>query len=230
LLPYLEQDNFAKLIDFNTAPNNFLLRPDVAQLRIPQFLCPSEVNDRPRQTATLTYYPLNYCFNEGTWFIFDPVSRRFGDAAFAPTLKAKHADILDGLSNTIGMSETKAFQPNIWDTSNPTALNIAAPLTTAALAPYFGGTLDQNGHTEKIAEVFLAEVRSGKAGDAWANTTAEFKSIQGKDTFLSFVKSKPALKAEAEFQYFQVSVTFVVLVPRLCLGTGCLPGSAGQTL
>jgi prepilin-type N-terminal cleavage/methylation domain-containing protein len=150
LLPYLEQDNVAKLIDFATAPNNFLSRPDVAELRIPTYLCPSEVNDRNRPTATITYYPLNYCFNEGTWFVFDPVNGRQGDGAFAPNLKARAADIGDGLSNTLAAAEVKAFHPNLWDSSNPAAANVPPPATPAALAAYFGGTFDQNGHTEWV--------------------------------------------------------------------------------
>jgi hypothetical protein len=51
----------------------------------------------------------------------------------------------------------------------------------------------------KIAEAFLDEVRAGKPDAAWAATTAEFKSIQGKDTFRAFVKAKPALKGPAAF-------------------------------
>jgi prepilin-type N-terminal cleavage/methylation domain-containing protein/prepilin-type processing-associated H-X9-DG protein len=150
LLPYLEQENLAKLIDFNTVPNNFTLLPQVASVRVALYMCPSEVNDRPRPTATITYYPLNYCFNEGTWFIFDPVSRTFGNGAFAPTFRAKPADFTDGMSNTLAMSETKAFQPNLWDTMNPSTLNVAAPATPAALTMFFGGTFDQNGHTEWV--------------------------------------------------------------------------------
>jgi len=150
LLPYLEQDNLAKLIDFTSAPNNFLSRPDVAGIRVPMYLCPSEINDRNRVTATLTYYPLNYAVNEGTWFVFDPVSGQMGNGAFAPNLKAKPADFSDGLSNTVGMSEVKAFQANLWDTNNPNALNVPPPANAAALAAYFGGTFDEFGHTEWV--------------------------------------------------------------------------------
>ncbi|MGL6074289.1 MAG: DUF1559 domain-containing protein [Fimbriiglobus sp.] len=150
LLPYLEQDNLAKLIDFTTAPNNFLSRPDVAEIRVPMYLCPSEINDRNRPTATLTYYPLNYAVNEGTWFIFDPVSGQIGNGAFAPNLKAKPADISDGMSNTLAMSEVKAFQPNLWDTNSPATLGVAPPTNVTSLSAYFGGSFDQNGHTEWV--------------------------------------------------------------------------------
>jgi prepilin-type N-terminal cleavage/methylation domain-containing protein len=150
LLPYLEQENLAKLIDFNVVPNNFTLLPQVASIRVALYMCPSEPNDRARPTASLTYYPLNYCFNEGTWFIFDPIGRTHGNGAFAPTFRGKPTDMTDGLSNTLSMSECKAFQPNLWDSMTPNTLNVAPPANPAALTMFFGGTFDQNGHTEWV--------------------------------------------------------------------------------
>ncbi len=152
LLPYLEQDNLAKLVDLKTAPNNFNALPAVAAVRVSLYICPSDPNDRPRPTATLTHYPLCYGFNQGTWFIYDPVSDRAGDGAFAPNRTFKPADFTDGMSSTLAMAEVKAFQPNLWDSFNPGAgqLNVPAPATPAALAAFFGGTFDSNGHTEWV--------------------------------------------------------------------------------
>ena len=73
---------------------------EVAQTRVGPYMCPSEENDRARHTPTLTYYPLNYCLNEGTWFIYDPVSDEVGDGAFAPNRAFKTGQIADGLSRT----------------------------------------------------------------------------------------------------------------------------------
>ena len=58
--------------------------------------------------------------------------------------------------------------------------------------------LSEAGARER-AEAFLAEVRAGRADAAWAGTSSEFKSMQGRDSFRAFVRSKPALKAPAEF-------------------------------
>jgi hypothetical protein len=113
-------------------------------------MCPSEVNDRARVTPNITYYPLNYGLNQGTWFIYDPVLAKGGDGAFAPNLKARPADILDGLSNTLGATEVKAYQPNVWDTLKPATLNAPPPATPAALLAFAGGTFDSNGHTEWV--------------------------------------------------------------------------------
>jgi prepilin-type N-terminal cleavage/methylation domain-containing protein len=150
LLPYLEQENLHRLIDFKTEPNDFTTRPDVARIRVPTYLCPSEPNDRARPTAAITYYPLNYCFNEGTWFVYDPPSGRGGDGAFVPNLALRPADIGDGLSNTLGAAECKAYQPNLWDAGSPSSPGVAPPADPAALAAYFGGTFDTNGHTEWV--------------------------------------------------------------------------------
>jgi hypothetical protein len=64
--------------------------------------------------------------------------------AFSP------AAITDGLSNTLGMSEVKAYQPNYWDTGNPALLNVGPPNSVSALLNYVGGTYDTNGHTEWV--------------------------------------------------------------------------------
>lgn len=149
LLPYLEQESVAKLIDLDIAVP-FTSHPEVAKLRISTYMCPSEENDRERVTPTLVYYPLNYCLNEGTWFIYDPVSDEAGDGAFAPNRAFRAGEITDGLSRTLAISECKAYQPNLWDTGNPASLGATPPATPADLAPYFGGTFDFNGHTEWV--------------------------------------------------------------------------------
>ena len=149
LLPYLEQETVARQIDLDVAVP-FTANPAVAKMRISTFMCPSEENDRERLTPTLTYYPLNYCLNEGTWFIYDPVSDEVGDGAFAPNRAFQTSQIADGLSHTLALSECKAYQPNLWDSGNPSTLGVAPPATPAELASYFGGTFDFNGHTEWV--------------------------------------------------------------------------------
>lgn len=178
LLPYLEQASLHNLIDWKTAPNNFTTRPDVAAMRLNVYICPSEVNDRSRITPAITYYPLNYCFNEGTWFIYDPATDTAGDGAFAPNRKMKPSDITDGMSNTLAASETKAYQPNLWDSGKPATLNIAPPANVAGLTPFLGGTFDQNGHTEWV-EGDVHE--TGFTTTFTPNTTVNY--VNGGNTF-----------------------------------------------
>lgn len=149
LLDFIEQPAVAGLVNWET-DLEYTSRPDVASIRIPTYLCPSEPNDRARPTATITHYPLNYGFNEGTWFVYDPPSGSGGDGAFVPNLAVRAADITDGLSNTLAAAEVKAFQANLWDSMLPATLGVAPPTTPADLAPFYGGTLDENGHTEWV--------------------------------------------------------------------------------
>jgi prepilin-type N-terminal cleavage/methylation domain-containing protein len=149
ILPFIDQLNLQNMIDWGTS-TEFTANPVVCRTRVPIYLCPSEAKDQARQTANLTHYPVNYSFNEGTWFIYDPVSRQGGDGAFYPNRSMKTGDFMDGLSNTLGAAENKAYAPNLWDTMNPSTLGVAPPANPAALAAYFGGTFDQNGHTEWV--------------------------------------------------------------------------------
>lgn len=149
LLPFIEQANLASLIDWNVS-SEFTTNPLAAKTRVSIYMCPDEVNDRQRITPTLIHYPLNYAFNEGTWFIYDPVTGNVGDGAFHPNRAFRTADFTDGLSNTLGVSEVKAFQPNLWDTNKPTALGVAPPAIPASASSFYGGTFDSNGHTEWV--------------------------------------------------------------------------------
>lgn len=149
LLPYLELSSVANLIDFN-AQKQFINNPLVSAMRIPFYLCPSEPNDKRRVTPAILYYPLNYNFNEGTWFVYDPPSDQAGDGAFAPNRFFRPAQISDGLSTTLALAEGKAYQPNLWDTGKPSTLGVPPPATVAALAAFYGGTFDNNGHTEWV--------------------------------------------------------------------------------
>ena len=131
--------------DFEFTSNSTL-----AAMRVAIFMCPSEINDKARPTTTLTYYPCNYGFNQGTWFVYDPPSDTPGDGAIVPNRAFSPAAVTDGLSSTLGMSEVKAYQPNYWDTGNPATLNVAPPNNLPALLNYVGETFDSNGHTEWV--------------------------------------------------------------------------------
>jgi prepilin-type N-terminal cleavage/methylation domain-containing protein/prepilin-type processing-associated H-X9-DG protein len=105
ILPYIEQDNVYKLVDLNASA---ISQPTVVAQRIPIYLCPSEINDRARQ-STPVRYPLNYGANFGSWFVFDPNTGRGGDGAIPLNTNVRTGDIADGLSSTIGFAEVKAY-------------------------------------------------------------------------------------------------------------------------
>jgi prepilin-type N-terminal cleavage/methylation domain-containing protein/prepilin-type processing-associated H-X9-DG protein len=140
ILPYVEQDNLYKLVDLN-APAN--AQNAVTSQRIPIYLCPSEVRDKAKPPATptgITRYPLNYAANEGTWLVWDPNTGQGGDGAITltrdPNGGTAIADVTDGLSNTVGFAEVKAYGAYLLGGA-PTATPPATPADQLAL----GGSL-----------------------------------------------------------------------------------------
>jgi hypothetical protein len=51
----------------------------------------------------------------------------------------------------------------------------------------------------QTVDAFLSEVRAGKAGEAWDSTTAEFKSIEGRESFARSAAKAPILKEPLGF-------------------------------
>src|SRR5215218_9905381 len=127
LLPYIEQDNLYSQIDLNAVPATQL---GVIRQRIAVYICPSETRDRARDqggTPPKVTYPLNYAANLGTWFVLDPRTGTGGDGAFTVNAGTRTADYTDGMSNTVGFAEVKAYQPYARNTSTPTGLNEPPP-------------------------------------------------------------------------------------------------------
>jgi prepilin-type N-terminal cleavage/methylation domain-containing protein/prepilin-type processing-associated H-X9-DG protein len=140
ILPYVEQANLYQLVDLNAPANT---QNAVTSQRIPIYLCPSEVNDRakpPTGSQTITRYPLNYAANVGSWRVWDPTTGQGGDGAIPLTNRPdggpRPADFTDGLSNTVGFAEVKAYGAYLLG-GTPTA----APPSTPAELLALGGTL-----------------------------------------------------------------------------------------
>ncbi len=153
ILPYLDQANVRNLIDWNVA---YSTQINVATTRIPIYLCPSEPNDMVRvnpATGVPRDYPANYVANFGTWKIYDPTNGSGGDGTFFPNSRVRPADILDGMSNTLGVAEAKAFTPYLRNTTSdpgasvPSNPNFAIGLTGDGCC--IGNSTQLNtGHTE----------------------------------------------------------------------------------
>lgn len=145
ILPYVEQENLHKLINFTLPISQ---QPAVAKVRIPIYLCPSEPNDRERPDGAFIHYPINYAVNAGTWAIFQPPVG-MGDGAFVVNRNLRVADVLDGTSNTTCLSEVKAFTPYFRDGGNPSTL-VPTPSTPAQVTAYGGEFKADSGHTEWV--------------------------------------------------------------------------------
>ena len=134
LLPYIEQENLFRGIDFATGYN---AQPGVSSKRVATFLCPGEVNDRgygTDPTYGTKHWPINYAVNEGTWAVLTAKAggMRTGDGAFGPNQRYRPADFTDGLSNTLAMAEVKAFTHRIGATPNTTTYAVPPPPASPA--------------------------------------------------------------------------------------------------
>lgn len=149
ILPYLDAANLQNLINFG---QGYSTQPNVTQVRVPTFLCPSEINDKARPPSTpgaATHYPVCYGVNRGTWFVWDPVSQTTGAGAFGVNTKYSSGSFTDGMSNTIGLAEVKAYQANLKTGSGPTTMGAPPPVSPSAALAY-GGTFSTTGHTEWV--------------------------------------------------------------------------------
>jgi prepilin-type N-terminal cleavage/methylation domain-containing protein/prepilin-type processing-associated H-X9-DG protein len=125
LLPYVEQDNLFRAINFNFPPEtpgmqgvtNFMPpyqnpnreNADPCRARVPMFLCPSD----PANSSGDWLGQNNYYANQGSSFLCDvseaqastvaPAEKSNGPFYFLS--KVKFADLTDGLSNTVLFSE-----------------------------------------------------------------------------------------------------------------------------
>jgi hypothetical protein len=50
-----------------------------------------------------------------------------------------------------------------------------------------------------VAETFLNLIRAGQAGRAWESTTAEFKSAEGRESFVAYAKKQTLLAGPVTF-------------------------------
>jgi prepilin-type N-terminal cleavage/methylation domain-containing protein/prepilin-type processing-associated H-X9-DG protein len=155
LLPYVEQDNLYKSINFD-AP--YSTQPNVSKMRIPIFVCPSDNNaetGKLNSSGVLTHWPINYAVNNGRWQVWSPVNGLGGDGAFGATRPRRMADFYDGLSNTLAASEVKAYTSQLTKGGNPNVADAPLPNTQAEVVA-LGGTFKQGvpgsagGHSEWV--------------------------------------------------------------------------------
>lgn len=151
LLPYIEKENLSRQIDFSTP---YASQPGISSRRIGIYICPSEINDRGSGVDPVygnKNYTLNYAANLGTWAVLTAKAAGMyaGDGAFGPNRYSQPHDFLDGLSNTLALSEVKAYTARLSGSPN-TLVFVPAPAppsSPAALTLFSSGTFDPAKHT-----------------------------------------------------------------------------------
>ena len=196
ILPFLEQANLQNLVDWNVSYVAGATIPELAivtKTRVPLYLCPSDPNDRARPDGDITHYPVTYGFVAGTWFVYDPVSRQGGNGTFVPNRVHRTGDLSDGMSNTVGVSEVKAYTPYLRDGGNPSGLNQPVPAGPATVVGYGGSFKADSGHTEWVdarvhqtgvtmtftPNTFVEYTTGGQIYDVDFNSSREGKTITG---------------------------------------------------
>lgn len=156
ILPYVEQGNAYIRVRLDVAWDDPVNKSTgVPTMRIPTFMCPSEVNDTVRldSNGKPKVYPQNYGFNFGTWLVWNPVTEKGGDGSFFVNSRLTPARFRDGLSHALCAAEVKAFTPYFRNTGDP---GPTIPSSPADLAAFASGaqfklgpsTNDNTGHTE----------------------------------------------------------------------------------
>jgi len=187
LLPFIEQGNVANLIDFS---KSFTQQQQVAGVRIPTFICPSEVKDIANTSVPgITHQPINYGASCGTWFQFDPASKQTGNGSFAVNMQMKQQDFVDGTSKSVGFAEVKAYQACIRDGLNPSSLNAPIPNTPADVIALGGTATADIGHTQWVNGIIL---HAGMSHTFPPNTAIPM-TINGKTVDCDFTSSRLGL-------------------------------------
>lgn len=102
-------------------------------------------------------------------------------------------------------------------TDSPRQIVILVALIAAAIAGFFlfsssSSTQPAADAGQKVIEDFLEKIRSGHPDQAWEATTAEFKSAQGRESFVRSIKPLEFLQQPLVF--FAVNTVTIADQPR----------------
>jgi prepilin-type N-terminal cleavage/methylation domain-containing protein len=155
IMPYLDQANLYNRINLQESWSSATNAPAVSGYRVPIYYCPSDAKaDQPRLASGVNLYCVNYGFNFGTWFIYDPVTGNYGDGMFHPNTALRLGAATDGTSHTLAAAEVRSWQAytrNAPPPSTAVPMNVSevqaavAVGVTDRLQP---ATRDGTGHTE----------------------------------------------------------------------------------
>lgn len=148
LLPYIEQDNIHKQMNYTIG---YAAQPDICKMKVKLYRCPSDSRDETRFDGGVEFYPTSYGFCIGTWLAIDQLTGAAGDGAFGMNQKHKITSIYDGASYTLAATDVKSFTPALLDGGLPLGPD-APPPSSPAQITLWGGTFDPDYcHTQWVA-------------------------------------------------------------------------------
>ncbi len=115
-----------------------------------RLICPDEINRMREKSAGQEIRPINYVFNMGTWFVYDPSTGAGGDGAYFRQSALSPAHFTDGLSTTLCAAEAKGFTPYFANARlpNPPLAQSASDLCALGGEARMGPSLLENkGHS-----------------------------------------------------------------------------------
>ena len=145
ILPYIEQENLFKGIDFTT---NYSTQPGITSKRVATYICPSEIKDvgsGSDPTFGNKNWTIDYAVNLGSWGVLTrkAAGMQATDCACSPNRGFKPGNFTDGMSNTLGLSEVKSYTTRMVGASNTLTFTTTPPvpskpadLTTFGLAAF----------------------------------------------------------------------------------------------
>lgn len=154
ILPFLDLSVLYNVVDLT---RDWANQPVLDGLKVSVYGCPTDPHsDTARDTGPTkpNLFPTTYGVNYGTWFVLDLARGRHGDGAFAPNAGIGWKNLTDGTSNTLLVSEVKAFTSYVRnagpsDTSVPPDAATVSAEAAAGGQRKLGPDLHSNtGHTE----------------------------------------------------------------------------------
>ncbi len=147
ILSFIEGSALANQVDVNVAWD---FQSAIDGVALPAFRCPSDPRNneiRDPGSGRPKLFPLNYGFNYGPWFVFDPTTLRKGNGVFFPNSFLRIAAITDGTTSTLMISEVKAWMP-YFRNGGPASTAIPNTVSEAIGIVSAGPSFRDTGHTE----------------------------------------------------------------------------------
>jgi prepilin-type N-terminal cleavage/methylation domain-containing protein/prepilin-type processing-associated H-X9-DG protein len=147
LLDYVDEAALAARANLRS---DVIAQPAVFRNRIPLFICPSDVNGA-FSPGSPPVYPACYGFGSCDWYCGNQMGEGRGGngtfpvVSFPSQVGVRLGDITDGLANTVGLAEVKAFGPVLLN-SGSMSPGVPPPASPADVPPLGGQFVAYGAH------------------------------------------------------------------------------------